>query len=293
MRLAYCILLLGVGGVMLSCKEDPRKEIAKIVTEWQNKEIVFPHDLVFTRYGRDTLDYEIPPSSRKILMYVDSIGCTSCKLQLHKWKEFIEEVDSLTYGMVPVVFVFHPKDSREISYLLKRDGIDIPVCIDGEDKLNALNHFPAHSEFQTFLLDEEDRVLFIGNPVHNARVKEMYLSEISPNGYQGEVTPPLPNTLVEAGSEEFDLGTIPIGEAITVQASIKNSGDSPFMILDTRASCGCTGIEYEKKPIPPDSTTRVSITYHADETGRFNKKVFVYGNMDNSPLIIRLKGNVK
>jgi len=98
---------------------------------------------------------------------------------------------------------------------------------------------------------------------------------------------------VEAGSEEFDLGTIPIGEAITVQASIKNSGDSPFMILDTRASCGCTGIEYEKKPIPPDSTTRVSITYHADETGRFNKKVFVYGNMDNSPLIIRLKGNVK
>ncbi|RNC63222.1 DUF1573 domain-containing protein, partial [Proteiniphilum sp. X52] len=289
MRAPYFLLLMGVCGLMLSCKKNPQKEIAKLVTEWQSKEVVFPAGLVFTKHGRDTVEYELPCSSHKILVYVDSIGCTSCKLQLHKWKEFIEEVDSLTYGTVHVIFVFHPRDLREISYLLKRDGIDIPVCIDVEDKLNAMNRFPSHQEFQTFLLDDENKVVFIGNPAHNLRVKEMYLSEISGRGaYHAASAQSARNTQVETDNTEFDLGTIPKGEAKTVGVSIKNVGDSPFMIFDTRASCGCTHIEYEKRPVLPDSTTRISITYHADDRGYFNKTVSVYGNMDNSPLIIRL-----
>lgn len=276
-------------GLFIGCKENKqKKEITRIVTEWQNKEVVFPASLVFTKHGRDTVEYELPRSSHKILVYVDSIGCTSCKLQLHKWKEFIEEVD------VPVIFVFHPKDLREISYLLKRDGIDIPVCIDVEDKLNAMNRFPSHQEFQTFLLDDENKVVFIGNPVHNLRVKEMYLSEISGRGaYHAASAQSARNTQVETDNTEFDLGTIPKGDAKTVSVSIKNVGGSPFMIFDTRASCGCTHIEYEKKPVHPDSTTIVSITYNADDRGYFNKTVSVYGNMDNSPLIIRLKGNIE
>lgn len=284
---------MGVCGFMLSCKKNPQKEIAKMVTEWQNNEVIFPSGLVFTKHGRDTIDYEIPPSSHKILMYVDSIGCTSCKLQLHKWKEFIEEVDSLTYGTVPVIFVFHPKDLREISYLLKRDGLDIPVCIDMEDKLNAVNHFPTHQQFQTFLLNNENKVVFIGNPVHNLRVKEMYLSEITNSAYKSTETQSSRNTQIEADNVEFDLGTIPRGDAKTVKVSIKNTGNSPFIIFDIRASCGCTHIEYEKKPISPDSITSISITYNADDRGHFNKTVLVYGNMDNAPLIIRLKGNIE
>lgn len=295
MRAPYFLLLMGVCALMFSCKKNPQKEIAIIVQEWQNKEVLFPEKMIFTKHGKDTLEYEIPPSSHKILMYVDSVGCTSCKLQLHKWKEFIQEVDSLTYGTVPVIFVFHPKDTdvREITYLLKRDGIDIPVCIDLQDELNTLNNFPVHQQFQTFLLNDENKVLFIGNPVHNLRIKEMYLSEISNNTYQAATAQSSRHTQIEADKMEFDLGTIPKGEAKTVKVNIKNTGETPFIIFDTRASCGCTHITYEKKPIVPDSTTEVSIVYNADDRGYFNKTVSVYGNINNSPLIIKLKGNIE
>lgn len=281
-------------GLFIGCKETKeKKEITRIVKEWQGKELIFPEDIVFTFHGKDTTDYTVPQSSYKIVMYVDSVGCTSCKLQLHKWKEFIKEVDSLTYGAVPIIFVFHPKDLREISYLLKRDGIDIPVCIDVEDNLNAMNHFPSHQEFQTFLLNDENKVVFIGNPVNNLRVKEMYLSEISDNTYQASVTQSSHNTQIEADKLEFDLGTIPKGDTKSVNVSIKNVGNSPFMIIDTRASCGCTQIEYEKKPILPDEFTEINITYNADNVGYFNKTVSIYGNMDVSPLIVKLKGNIE
>lgn len=54
-----------------------------------------------------------------------------------------------------------------------------------------------------------------------------------------------------------------------------------------------THIDYEKNPVHPDSTTTVNITYNADDIGHFNKTVSVYGNVENSPLIIRLKGNIE
>jgi hypothetical protein len=280
--------------IVLSCKENnSRKEIAKIVQHWQNKEVVFPAGMIFTNYGTDTIAYKIPSSSYKILMYVDSIGCTSCKLQLHKWKEFISELDSFTNGSVPVIFFFHPKDMREISYLLKRDGINIPVCIDMSDKLNAINNFPSQQEFQTFLLNNENKVIYIGNPVHNPRVKEMYLSGVSNSSYNASTIQSSKNAQIKADKTEFDLETIQKGSAKTISVPIKNIGESPFVIFDTQASCGCTHISYEKKPIMPDSTTVLKIKYNADDMGHFNKTVSVYGNMKDSLLVIRLKGNIE
>ncbi len=39
-------------------------------------------------------------------MYVDSIGCISCKLKLAKWKQFIVDVDSLSEKNTSFSFYF-------------------------------------------------------------------------------------------------------------------------------------------------------------------------------------------
>ncbi|BAR47891.1 hypothetical protein TF3313_0299 [Tannerella forsythia 3313] len=101
--LIFVILLF----ILPSCQENhKKKEITEIVKSWQEKEIIFPERLIFTKHGKDTIEYNIPASEYKIILYVDSVGCTECKLQLHKWKEFITEVDSLTNGAVPILFFF-------------------------------------------------------------------------------------------------------------------------------------------------------------------------------------------
>lgn len=266
-------------------------EIAGIVTEWQDREIIFPQDIVFTRYGKDTLSYQIPSSDYKILLYVDSIGCTACKLQLHKWREFIKEVDTLTDGSVPVLFIFHPMDRKEISFLLRRDEIDIPVYIDMDDRTNKINHFPSRQQFQCFLLDSDNKVVYIGNPIHNHRIKRIYLSQISRGEYSTAGT--AKKTRIEVGQTEFDLGTLQRGNPVTITATIRNAGDVPFIIFDTKASCGCTDVLYDKEPVLPDASTEIRITYNADDTGYFNKTVSVYGNAEESPVVLRLKGNVE
>jgi len=288
----YLWVLLCVIIFSHSCNENKeKKEVTRIVTEWQDKKVIFPENMVFTRYGHDTIGYEIPESDYKILLYIDSVGCTSCKLQLHKWNEFISEVDSLTNHSVPVLFFFHPKpgDRHELTYLLKRDAVAIPVCIDDKDRLNAINRFPSRDDFQCFLLDKDNKVVYIGNPIYNPYIREMYLSRIAPETHT--TTFHSKNTTIETDQTEFDLGTLKQGEPVTITVLLHNTGESPFVIYDTRASCGCTSVSYPKEPTLPGSSTEMEITYNAEDLGYFNRTISISGNMNNSPLIIRLKGN--
>ena len=284
------ILIISLLSFLSACQDKNKQEITQIIKEWQGKEIVFPENPTFTQFGNDTVPYQIPESEYKIVLYVDSVGCTSCILQLHKWKELIEEVDSLSGGTVPVLFFFHPKDKREISYLLKRDDITIPVCIDKEDRFNTMNNFPNNQSFQCFLLDKDNKVILIGNPVHNTRIKDMYLSEIA-IGVE-KATPLSQKTTVQIEQTEFDLGTMKQGEATVVRTEILNTGDAPFKIHNLEASCECTTVKYNQGVVSPNKALALEISQIAEDVGEFFRVVYIYGNTEQSPLTIMLEGEV-
>ena len=112
--------------MLLSCQESREEAMLRLVNEWNGKEIKFPSRSVFTIQGKDTVDFDFKDADYKVVTYVDSVGCTSCKLQLNRWKELVAEVDSLSDGRVPFLFYFHPKDRKELRYLTRRD--DFTYC---------------------------------------------------------------------------------------------------------------------------------------------------------------------
>ena len=150
-----------------ACSESREEAVYRLVKEWTGKEIKFPERSVFTVQGKDTVDFTYPNADYKVLVYVDSVGCTSCKLQLDRWKKVIKEMAEETGKDIPFLFFFHPKDMKELRYLTRRDAFTYPVCFDENDELNALNCFPSDMTFQTFLLNKDNKVVSIGNPVHN------------------------------------------------------------------------------------------------------------------------------
>ena len=288
------LIILVLLPIFFSCKNEQKekeKQIAQLVSEWQGKQIVFPENSIFTRYLTDTTDYQIPQSEYKVLIYVDSIGCTSCKLQLHKWKELIEYTNSVTQNKVPFLFFFHPKDAKEIRYLLKRDGFDHPICIDLDDRLNKLNKFPADMTFQTFLLDKNNKVAVLGNPVHNTAVKDLYLKQIT-----GKDNPNknIPKTIAKASQTDIDFGTFDKSEIKQTTIEVKNTGDSPLVIVDVSTTCGCTAATYDKRPAKPGESLRVQIKMTPKDTGFFDEVVTVrYNSVNNQPVKVKIKGNAK
>ena len=178
------LYILSIFFLLTSCKEDKKEQFARLVQEWQGKEIVFPQDMAFTRFVTEQVEYRIPDTEYKVLIYVDSTGCTSCKLQLPKWKELIAHVDSATNSNIPFIFVFQSKDDKELRYILKRDNFNRPVCIDRDSQLDKLNKFRKTSHSKPSCLTGTTKVKVIGNPVHNLAVKDLYLKQMT-----GKISP--------------------------------------------------------------------------------------------------------
>lgn len=285
---------IGIGGLLVftlgitACHNDKREEIARTVTQWQGRTVQMPEGAVFTVQARDTVAMDMYAPAHKVLVYVDSTGCTSCRLQLHEWKKFIAEVDSATGGRVPFLFFLSPKSVKEARYITRRDDFTYPICVDMQNWLDSLNHFPEEEMFHTFLLDSDNRVAVIGNPIHNRSVRDLYMKTLT-----GQETKKSAHTIVEVPVNSLELGTLSVGEEKTVSFTLRNKGDRPLIILDVVTSCGCTAAKFEKEPVKPDKETAITVTYTAEEAGLFNKSITVYANTGDSPIRLRIKGEVK
>ena len=273
----------------ISCQESEKVRIAHLVNEWNMKEIKFPNNSVFTIQGKDTVAIDYQEANYKIVTYVDSMGCVVCKLQLNRWKQLIAKIDSVTHGNVPFLFYFHPKDIKELRYLTRRDNFTYPVCFDEKDEFNALNQFPDEMMFQTFLLDKDNRVLALGNPVLNPQIEKLYLKELTGKDKSTDTSV----TEMTIDQTEYDFGTFSMSERQECVFRITNTGSSLLMVQDVVTSCGCTKVEYDKHPVPPGESMDLKVKYEAEESGRFTKVVTVYSNAETSPVRLRIKGDVK
>jgi len=281
----YILLLLSL---LTACKENNKEKFALLVQEWQGKEIVFPQNMAFTRFVTEPVDYRIPDAEYKVLVYVDSVGCTSCKLQLPKWKELIAHVDSATNGNVPFIFVFQSKDDRELRYILKCDNFDRPVCIDRNNRFNSSNRFPQDITFQTFLLDKDNKVKVIGNPVHNLAVRDLYLKQITGMQYQEALS----KTTLETDKAEYDLGTVKEGTTKKQTVTVRNTGTSVFKLKGFTTSCDCTEATCDWKELQPGESGTVTVSYEAEQPGEFYRTVEIYGNIPNNSLMVSFIGKV-
>lgn len=170
--------------LLTSCEENKGERITRLIQAWEGREIIFPKNSVFTIQGKDTVDFDWGNVDFKIVTYVDSTGCTGCKLQLLEWSDFIQEVDLLSNKNVSFVFYFHPKDKAELRHLLRLNDFTHPVCFDEKDEFNAQNDFPKERELQTVLLNKNNEVIVIGNPHYTRSIRNVYLRRITESSNQ-------------------------------------------------------------------------------------------------------------
>jgi hypothetical protein len=289
MKYIIAILLL----FLVSCKDNKREHVLNVLQNWNSKEFIFPSELYFTINGKDSVDYSVSSQSQyKVVVYVDSVGCTSCKLRLPAWKSFMSQVDSLSSNSVQFLFFFFPKNKTEISNILVTDRFKYPVCIDEQDSLNILNHIPTEMMFQTFLLNKKNKVVAIGNPVHNSKIRELYLAIITGKSHSAKVDDKLLTTAVLSTSQ-LNMGIFDWKQEQLAEFSFTNSGDNPFVVEEIYTSCGCTTVEYSKEPIQPGGNLKVKVKYKAERPEHFNKTITVYCNAEDSPFHLKISGTAK
>ena len=85
----YLCLLLCVFALFSSCKESEKDKIARLVEEWEGKEILFPTHSIFTIQGKDTVDFSLADADYKVVTYIDlpvvSYNCLAGSSLCRKW----------------------------------------------------------------------------------------------------------------------------------------------------------------------------------------------------------------
>ncbi len=178
--LSILLLLLSVTAILTSCNRRKR-EIARLVKNWQHKEILFPDNLEAKIFGRDTVCPELFKKKYKILNYIDTTGCTACQTKFYEWQLRKREADSLRLDAA-FLFIATVEFYEELETLQQINKCKIPIFYDREGKLMQLNRLPIERGFHTFLLDSANRVVLIGNPATNEKLWKLYLKRMGVHG---------------------------------------------------------------------------------------------------------------
>lgn len=156
-------------GLLFSCSLNNKR--------WENKEILFPKDIVFTYAGKDSTEFDFNKTKWKFFIYADTTNCMGCKLYLDRWNMLIAETkeNKELKDSVSFIFCLFPKDLEEIKFILDCDLPDYPVCIDTNNKIGKLNKF---SSDMYFLLDKENKVVLSGNPISSTDISDLYFQKL-------------------------------------------------------------------------------------------------------------------
>lgn len=256
--LGFVVTLAAAALASGSCGSRDSEQRA-VVKEWIGKKLIIPEELTFQI--QDTpIDYDFNDADFKIVTYIDSTGCTGCKMKLRMWDKFINEIMKRDDVSVSFIMIINTAYSDKIKHIIYQNDFKHPISIDSDDLFNKVNEFPKHDNFRTMLLDLDNRVLAIGNPVYNPNIKELYRNLIY--SCSGEI--------LESEDIESDnyisqaLGAVNCGDTIRQRFQLFNEMDNQIVLKDIIPSCHCISATVDSDRVESGCSINVDVMYVAD-----------------------------
>lgn len=170
------IVIVFMSIIFWSCENKEKKYVETVIREWTNKKIEFPLGVQAKILGRDTNCNHLLHKPIKILIYVDSLGCTACKLNFYAWQQKINSLVAIKN--LAFLFYVNTGNYKILTNTIKGEGFNYPVFYDINNSLAKYNHFPKDHRFNTFLLNKNNQVVLIGDPLGKDKMWQLYIHMI-------------------------------------------------------------------------------------------------------------------
>ena len=275
-------ILIVIPLLAASCtsREDSAREV---VTKWVDKEIILPYDR-FT-VGGESVDINRDLYTYKIVNYIDSAGCTRCRMKLDLWNMFMSRLDA-DDADVTLLSVIHSDNSDDLRFASESSGFNYPVAIDPTDEFGKANNPPDDQLLHTFLLDGNDHIIAIGNPVLNPHIGRLYRSVILGDSIY-EKSDSMP---VTADMPSRNIGITHPGDTVFTTFYLTNNTDSIITIEAIATSCDCTVATVIKETIDPGSTQLNIMIIPDSIKGYFARDIQVFYKNHSIPSTVRITG---
>lgn len=163
--------------LLLSCTERHRK---KQLEQLFSTEIMLPNTSFLFNKTLDSTNLDIPA---KMIVYFDAETCASCALsRIWEWDE-VSHITQTSCGKYQTLFIFtpNPKDLQSVKQVFKGMHMENKlVYLDEQNDFITSNPtIPKDAMFHTFLLDRDNKIVLVGNPVYNEKLWGLYKNTIS------------------------------------------------------------------------------------------------------------------
>ena len=263
---------------------DRHAEQREAVTALMGREITMPEGLQ-ARILDTPIGFE-PGADFTVVCYIDSAGCTPCRMKLPVWNEVINSFKAIPGRDVSFVMILQSPDTTETGYTLRRDSFMHPVAMDRAGSFAAVNSLPADEATHTLLLDADGRVAAIGNPALNPKIRDLYRRIISGSD---EAPPKTDKPLCQ--NPVAAVGAVGAGDTVTKRFALYNPETSPLTLQELVGSCDCTVATASSDTIPAGGSAMITVSIAADTLlGPFLHWVDIYYNERDCPERLTLHG---
>lgn len=136
----------------------------------------------------DSFLTECPDTHIKLIIYSDSLICSSCRLKkMEQWNQFFSRLKEYKRG-ISVCLIFYPASINVNAVLLALETHRpiCPVYIDTVGIFHQSNpHLTGNPLLHTFTLDSENNVCLVGNPMENAQIEKLFWDIVNKNFKDG------------------------------------------------------------------------------------------------------------
>jgi hypothetical protein len=162
-------LLLGCESLKPS-NEGPSYAISdKLIIPKSIKKIEYNDQSYLAEFNPNVLNEKLT-----IVSYIDG-DCSECVKNLDKWEEFSKHHQKFGY----MILIYSSNIRLFYFQLFKKRDYEIPIYYDPDRQFQQINHLPDDKSFNTFLIDKENRIVQIGNPIDDEQHLKLYLDNLT------------------------------------------------------------------------------------------------------------------
>ena len=184
-KIIFIIINLIVGMIVVNsiscCKRPIEEEKPKtLVNQFIGDTLVVPKipEVLY----RDSLfiNGEAINKNQKLFIITFLWGdCNSCISDLKKWDSYFHFINNKKD--IDILFYLYTSDLKFFKKSLYSKEIHkFPLILDHKNSFIIKNNLPHNKKmYQTFLLDSNNKVILVGNPIYSEKLMELYKEEIN------------------------------------------------------------------------------------------------------------------
>ena len=180
MRERGYILSFIIGCCILTACNSHKEDVQKALEKMQSSTICIPYERMEC-WTSDSILEDRPwnKAKLKLVHYVDSATCSTCYLQKIAIYGLLFSMEAQSNNDFYNVFIINPNIIAKKKLISDFSGKLIPqtIFVDSTNVFMESNpNLPSESMYHTFMLDENNKVILVGNPMLNKQIENMMLS---------------------------------------------------------------------------------------------------------------------